>query len=523
MPRWGKRGPDLCAEVQPTPTPEPLDLSASKVAGYIGRPAACSQGHLFPGCTIADSSGKLGQIEFVPRGSSEEVLVQYSQDPQDLAALRWTGRHELRVVDATTRRSTERADVRAYREALRAIRLRSAGQPVEEIAEELGRPTSWVRQRMDQSPATLQKPKGMEWWDAEGFCEVTYLRGYARQPGLYEDIVATVDWEQDKVWRVRKQEGNANWHLRTVKECPGLGRGFCGRSLQKVPDDTHQIGPRDVHHAAKTRPHGNWYCSMAQEGCQKPQLASPLQEPYWWCSKCSWYCCDACVQRMPDKATSKQVAQWRPGASPQLDALVADVVKDFNLPDPFQAGYTIKMNWYPDALSRVSPHRHDNWTLLISLGAPRVLSVDRAQVLMEDGDLILFGTQSHGVPEMPSAAGGRLSLVFMFAPDQAVGSLAEARARAGGATASRAGAAPAGMPKPRCALRAEELQLAAYSASWQDGYDDWADTSENRGEVEGAALQALCAMGFSEEQARASLLATEGDTEQAVSLLLSSA
>ncbi|CAE7405726.1 mycA, partial [Symbiodinium necroappetens] len=106
---------------------------------------------------------------------------------------------------------------------------------------------------MDQSPAMLQKPKGMEWWDAEGFCEVTYLRGYTRQPGLYEDIVATVDWEQDKVWRVRKQEGNANWHLRTVKECPGLGRGFCGRSLQKVPDDTHQIGPRDVHHAAKTR------------------------------------------------------------------------------------------------------------------------------------------------------------------------------------------------------------------------------------------------------------------------------
>eukprot|EP00439_Symbiodinium_sp_Y106_P012982 s3389_g1.t3 len=441
MPRWGKRGPDLCAEVQPTPTPEPLNLAASKV-GYAVRPAACSQGPLFPGCTIADSSGKLGQIEFVPPGSSEEVLVQYSQDPQDLAALRWTGRHELRVVDATTRRSTERADVRAYREALRAIRLRSAGRPVEEITEELGRPASWVRQRMDQSPATLQKPKGMEWWDAEGFCDVTYLRGYARQPGLYEEIVATVDWEQDKVWRVRKQEGNANWHLRTVKECPGLGRGFCGRSLQKVPDDTHQIGPKDVHHAAKTRPHGNWHCSMAREDCQKPQLASHLQEPYWWCSKCSWYCCDACVQRMPDKATSKQVAQWRPGASPQLDALVADVVKDFNLPDPFQAGYTIKMNWYPDALSRVSPHRHDNWTLLISLGAPRVLS------------------------EMPSAAGGRLSLVFMFAPDQAVGSAAETRARAGGAAASRAGAAPPGLPKPRCALRAEELQLAAFSAGF---------------------------------------------------------
>ena len=37
------------------------------------------------------------------------------------------------------------------------------------------------------------------------------LEGYARQTGLYEKIVATVDWEQDKVWRVRKQEGNVAW------------------------------------------------------------------------------------------------------------------------------------------------------------------------------------------------------------------------------------------------------------------------------------------------------------------------
>lgn len=38
----------------------------------------------------------------------------------------------------------------------------------------------------------------------------------------------------------------------------------------------------------------------------------------------------------------------------------------------------------------------------------------------EDGDLILFGTQSHGVPEMPKAAGGRMSLVLWTA-DQARG------------------------------------------------------------------------------------------------------
>ena len=154
--------------------------------------------------------------------------------------------------------------------------------------------------------------------------------------------------------------------------------------------------------------------------------------------------------------------------------------------------------------------------------------MDRAQVLMEDGDLILFGTQSHGVPEMPSAAGGRLSLVFMFAPDQAVGTAAETRASAGGAAARRGGVAPPELPKPRCVLTPEELQFAALSAEsqWEVGHDrhDGAYMPPEGGQIdEGHGLDALCAMGFSCEQARAALLATEGDTEQAVSLLLSSA
>ncbi|CAE7366109.1 clpC [Symbiodinium natans] len=209
---------------------EPQETSGLK-AGYPTPPVSSGRGKsphlpgpLWPGVwASAGSTGRQGQIEFVPRGAADEVLVQYSQDPQDFASLAWTPLHDLRVVDASTRRATERPDVRAYREALRAIKLRSEGRTAEEIAKELGRTPSWVRQRMEVSPSALQKPKGLEWWDAEGFCDVTYLRGYARRAGLYEEIVAAVDWEQDKVWRVRKQEGNANWHLRTVKECPGLG------------------------------------------------------------------------------------------------------------------------------------------------------------------------------------------------------------------------------------------------------------------------------------------------------------
>ena len=35
-----------------------------------------------------------------------------------------------------------------------------------------------------------------------------------------------------------------------------------------------------------------------------------------------------------------------------------ELVRDFSLPDPARTPYTIKMNLYPDGLSRVSAHRH---------------------------------------------------------------------------------------------------------------------------------------------------------------------
>merc|ERR1712151_1421958 len=92
-------------------------------------------------------------------------------------------------------------------------------------------------------------------------------------------------------------------------------------------------------------------------------------------------------------------------------------------------------------------HRHDNWTLLLSLGSPRVLTVDRANVLMEDGDVILFGTQSHGVPEMPSCTGGRASVVLMFAPDPLVGAAASARQSFQGKRAVDLTSVPLRLPK----------------------------------------------------------------------------
>jgi len=294
--------------------------------------------------------------------------------------------------------------------------------------------------------------------------------------------------------------------------------------------NTHQIGPQDRRQAARTRPHSDWSCALAgchsadASSCMKRARGGEIIEPYWWCPSCHWYACDACVKDMPDKATSKQVAHWRPTECPKLDELVLDMIRDFHLPNPFVRNYTIKMNWYPDAGSRVSPHRHDNWTLLLSLGSSRVLTLDRARVLMEDGDLVLFGTQSHGVPEMPSCKAGRLSLVFMFAPDDDVGAVAGARATATASSASlayatRGSAAPPGFTTPaRVSLQ------AAFGSPYggDEDEEDEAATVESSG-FDPSCVQMLQGLGFHAADAISALRAADGDVEQAATILLAAA
>jgi len=203
---------------------------------------------------------------------------------------------------------------------------------------------------------------------------------------------------------------------------------------------------------------------------------------------------------MPDKPTSKQIRFWYRGECEALDNLVFSVVKDFNLPDPGAkpggtARYTIKMNWYPDGASQVTDHRHDNWTILISLGAPRVLNVDYARVLMEDGDVILFGTQKHGVPVASPEQGGRLSLVIMFSPDQEVERSA----------LHLAGLLPDFQPAQRLPLPSEHLV-----------------SSEVDEEELLAQVQSLCSLGFTEVEAEQALQLCDSDSIAAANLLLGS-
>jgi len=203
---------------------------------------------------------------------------------------------------------------------------------------------------------------------------------------------------------------------------------------------------------------------------------------------------------MPDKPTSKQIRHWYRGECKALDDLVFKVVQDFNLPDPGAvpggtARYTIKMNWYPDGMAQVTDHRHDNWTILVSLGASRVLNVDYARVLMDDGDVILFGTQKHGVPVAAPSQGGRLSLVLMFSPDAQV-------------------------EKAALHLAGHRVRGFQYIDRTQMLNDHTVSDEEEDADFTQEQILSLCALGFADVEAEQALQACDGDSVAAANLLL---
>eukprot|EP00929_Paragymnodinium_shiwhaense_P000770 TRINITY_DN10099_c1_g2_i1.p1 TRINITY_DN10099_c1_g2~~TRINITY_DN10099_c1_g2_i1.p1 ORF type:complete len:530 (+),score=83.22 TRINITY_DN10099_c1_g2_i1:124-1713(+) len=470
-------------------------------------PGSGKQHRVLSGNRVLLRDGRQGEVDFV--ATSGEALValddgQAKPRPQLEETQRtwveglwpeqcWARPSELRITERK-HRLRERRDVADYRHALRCLGGRQEGLSVQQLALELGRPEGWIQEACQRSAAP-SKPRNLEHWDAAGFCEVRYVKGLYHEAGLYEKIVQGVDWQQDRVWRVHK-ETDGQWGLRTVKQCQAPG---CGRSLLRVPETAVKIGPRDSAAPVRTKPHSNWRCSRQGSACMKPAVEAPLGDAfYWWCPAHKWYVCQECHQDIEDKPTSKQIRHWYYTECPELDNLVYRVVRDFNLPDPQAvpgdtARYTIKMNWYPDGLAQVTDHRHDVWTILVSLGAPRVLNVDYARVLMEDGDAILFGTQRHGVPPGPPSQGGRLSLVFMFQPDKQIES----------AALHLAGQTPAGFVARPVGQPAVDLEPEA---------------------VDDEQVYALCAaLGVSEQEAANALIACGGDAEVAAEMLLGAA
>eukprot|EP00746_Dinoflagellata_sp_MGD_P014643 gnl/MRDRNA2_/MRDRNA2_132200_c0_seq1.p1 gnl/MRDRNA2_/MRDRNA2_132200_c0~~gnl/MRDRNA2_/MRDRNA2_132200_c0_seq1.p1 ORF type:complete len:946 (+),score=236.76 gnl/MRDRNA2_/MRDRNA2_132200_c0_seq1:63-2840(+) len=160
--------------------------------------------------------------------------------------------------------------------------------------------------------------------------------------------------------------------------------------------------------------------------------------------------------------------------------------------------------WYPDGNADAIPHRHEAWTALMSFGAPRILTIDTQPVLLRDGDLIVFGTQRHGVPKMRfedgtfNDYGGRISMVFFFMPTGQ---------QANGSEPWKAIMDDAPSRKMTAMVKDRDLGAPAELAALQAG-------------PKGPEIKHLTDLGFSAEEAAAALKATAFNLEHAAEVLL---
>ena len=72
------------------------------------------------------------------------------------------------------------------------------------------------------------------------------------------------------------------------------------------------------------------------------------------------------------------------------------------------------MCYYADGSDSCPAHRHECRQLTLSLGAPRVLTVDGKHRLMEHGQAILLHKHKHGVPRQKTSDAPRASLNLFF-------------------------------------------------------------------------------------------------------------
>lgn len=107
------------------------------------------------------------------------------------------------------------------------------------------------------------------------------------------------------------------------------------------------------------------------------------------------------------------VAEYKGGVA-TLDRILQHATEVANITDP---GTRVFLNRYESGFATCPSHRHDFWTAMISFGADRVAIIEDRAMLLRDGDLLVFGTQSHGCPEMPDVIGRRISVVVFFRPD----------------------------------------------------------------------------------------------------------
>lgn len=196
------------------------------------------------------------------------------------------------------------------------------------------------------------------------------------------------------------------------------------------------------------------------------------------------------------KVQGNQSARYVRGTSPAFEKLLQKFFSEYGIADRTSG---IGLNWYPDGESILGSHRHDCWTALFSFGDERILTMDKTPLLLQDSDLVIFGTQRHGVPRMPEITGGRITVPIFFYPDHL-------QMQKQWQT----------LTDPEDPRRSRELAKLQYNHDFTSSAlakSSWDESGQ-------AALQQLQLLGFEEGASRAALQAANFDLDDAAEMLL---
>jgi len=104
----------------------------------------------------------------------------------------------------------------------------------------------------------------------------------------------------------------------------------------------------------------------------------------------------------------------RTGVS-RIDEALARARLQLKIEDP---GAYLTCNWYPDGMCHIASHRHDFWSAILCFGASRIFLLDGQPIILGGGDFLVFGTQKHSVPCMPTTQAGRISVCIFWYPER---------------------------------------------------------------------------------------------------------
>lgn len=104
------------------------------------------------------------------------------------------------------------------------------------------------------------------------------------------------------------------------------------------------------------------------------------------------------------------------GDNELVDGILIEVLKTLQLNDKYCI-FGVYLNYMQNGNNFIPNHSHKDMTqLVISLGAARTLKVGSKDYPLSSGDVIIFGSSTHGIAKEPNVTEGRISIATFMKP-----------------------------------------------------------------------------------------------------------